>query len=291
MNSIKNKDLINIKNNEKDLSEKNTININYENNKGSINILNITFLDKKEKNNYTWHKHIIYEGKKFYLMNKEKYAIKSNELKYFCNNNNTYKNSTNAKRHSICKCQIIFNKKDNKYYYINGHTNECLNIKNKKYENIGNINKEITKYNEFKNILKDILNKEPLLNFTNFKERAEDIFRENKYEFELKTNTIKNIYYTWRNNSFIFKKYSIFENNLTTNNKIFLRDYINTFIYKSNGNGLYHHEHAIFASPFQINKISASPHLYIDGTFVNPNEFSQLLVILYYDREINKKCP
>ena len=33
-----------------------------------------------------------------------------------------------------------------------GHTNECLNIKNKKYENIGNINKEIIKYNEFKNI-------------------------------------------------------------------------------------------------------------------------------------------
>ena len=65
-------------------------------------------------------------------MNNENYALKSNELKYYCNNNNTYKNSTNWKRHSICKCQIIFNKKDNNYYYINGHTNECLNIKNKK---------------------------------------------------------------------------------------------------------------------------------------------------------------
>ena len=129
-----------------------------------------------------------------------------------------------------------------------------LILKIKKYENIGNINKEITKYNEFKNILKNILNKEPLINFTNFKEKAADIFRKNNYDFDLKLNTIKNIYYTWRNNSFIFKKYSIFENKLTTINKIFLRDYINTFIYKSNGNGVYHHEHAIFASPFLIKK-------------------------------------
>ena len=164
-------------------------------------------------------------------------------------------------------------------------------ITNREYENIGDINNEISKFNEFKNTLIDKLNNEPLLTFTKFKEISSDIYRENKYIFELKVHTLKNIFYSWRNNNFIFKKYSIFENNLTTNNKIFLRDYNNTYLYKANGKGLYHHEHAIFSSPFQINKMAVSPHLYIDGTFIMPNEFAQLLVILYYDKEINKKCP
>ena len=34
-----------------------------------------------------------------------------------------------------------------------------------------------------------------------------------------------------------------------------------------------------------------SPHLYFDATFIQPKDFSQLLVVLYYDNEINKKCP
>jgi hypothetical protein len=72
------------------------------------------------------------------------------------------------------------------------------------------------------------------------------------------------------------------------NNKIFLRDYSNTYLYKANGKGLYHHEHAIFASSFQINKIAVSPHLNFDGTIVMPKDFVKLLVILYYDKEIKK---
>ena len=83
-------------------------------------------------------------------MIKEEYVFKSNEFKYYCNNNNIYKNSTDGKRHSNYKCQFLYIKNQNKYYYINGHTNECLNITNSQYENIGNINDEIRKYNEFK---------------------------------------------------------------------------------------------------------------------------------------------
>ena len=43
----------------------------------------------------------------------------------------------------------------------------CLNITNRQYENIGNINEEITKYNEFKNKLFDNLNNDLLLIFLN----------------------------------------------------------------------------------------------------------------------------
>ena len=83
----------------------------------------------------------------------------------------------------------------------------CLNITNRQYENIGNINEEITKYNEFKNKLFDKLNNDLLLAFPKLKEIASDIYRENQYDFELKVHSLKNIFFSWNNNSFIFKKY------------------------------------------------------------------------------------
>ena len=72
----------------------------------------------------------------------------------------------------------------------------------------------------------------------------------------------------------------MFEHNKTLDNKIFLRDYCNTYIYEENGNKIYNHEHAIFISPFQINKIINSNHLYFDGTYVYPSGFEQLIIVL-----------
>lgn len=43
------------------------------------------------------------------------------------------------------------------------------------------------------------------------------------------------------------------------------------------------HEHVIYISNFIIKKLLYSSHYYIDGTFVIPNGFRQLIVILYYD--------
>jgi len=102
-------------------------------NYGKINKLNITFLDKviyNKNTKITSYKYLIFEGKKFYLMTKPNYFIKNNEYKYYCNNNNTYINSTNGKSHSICKYQIIFNEIYNNYIVINGHghSGQCLII-------------------------------------------------------------------------------------------------------------------------------------------------------------------
>jgi hypothetical protein len=59
-----------------------------------------------------WHKYLEYGNKKFYLMTKPLYVIKNNIYAYYCTNNCTSKNSINGKRHSICKCQIKYNKID-----------------------------------------------------------------------------------------------------------------------------------------------------------------------------------
>ena len=44
-------------------------------------------------------------------------------------------------------------------------------------------------------------------------------------------------------------------------------------------------------SNFFINQLKESYHFYIDGTFIVPAEFTQVLIILYYNHKLNKKFP
>ena len=120
------------------------------------------------KDNY-YYKHLIYGDKKFYLMTKGKYILKIKELNYYCNNNNTTKRSIDWTKHSICKYIIKYNKVDENYYIINGHSDECLSIRKQKYENIQDIDKEITNYNDYKILLTNKLQKDPLITVDEFK--------------------------------------------------------------------------------------------------------------------------
>ena len=76
---------------------------------------------------------------------------------------------------------------------------------------------------------------------------------------------------------------------MANNNKPFLRDYIYKTIYSKDGNSIINHEHVIYISDFYIKKLRESSHFYIDGTFVNPKGFKQLIVILYYDQKFRKE--
>ena len=66
-----------------------------------------------------------------------------------------------------------------------------------------------------------------------------------------------------------------------------MRDYSLTLIYNNN-KPLFQHEHAIFISDYFRRKMRNSSHWYIDGTFVYPKGFKQLIVILYYDDDLKK---
>ena len=50
------------------------------------------------------------------------------------------------------------------------------------------------------------------------------------------------------------------------------------------------HRHIIWASPFFIKKYTI-PGIYIDGTFVHPDKFKQILIILCYDDITKKRYP
>ena len=45
----------------------------------------------------------------------------------------------------------------------------------------------------------------------------------------------------------------------------------------------------IYLSDYFIKKLNTALHFYIEGTFIYPSEFKQLIVILYYDKGINKR--
>ena len=61
--------------------------------------------------------------------------------------------------------------------------------------------------------------------------------------------------------------------------------------YNKSNKSLFQHEHAIFISDYFINKLNTLKHFYIDGTFVFPKGFKQLIVILFLDENINKRFP
>ena len=81
------------------------------------------------------------------------------------------------------------------------------------------------------------------------------------------------------------------ENNLTKDSNFFMRDYTNTLLYNKTGKNQFIHEHMIFVSNFFIRKLNTSKHWYVDGTFVYPKDFSQLIVILYKDENLNRRFP
>ena len=51
------------------------------------------------------------------------------------------------------------------------------------------------------------------------------------------------------------------------------------------------HEHIIYISNFLIKKLQEAIHYYIDGTFIFPKPFKQLIVIQYLDIKNNKRFP
>ena len=73
--------------------------------------------------------------------------------------------------------------------------------------------------------------------------------------------------------------------------KQFMRDYSVTMLYKKNNKDIFQHEHIIFISDYFIKKLNKSEHYYIDGTFIYPSDFRQMIVILYYDNEKQKRFP
>ena len=216
-------------------------------------------------------------------------------LYYYCVNHRTTKTSEilidngNKKRINICNARIKYDKNLDQYCLLENHSKECKELKKEFSINYLEIKEEISNYQNFSDSLKKFMNTNPNITFIDFKKYAQNLYIESNNKFNLPQNYYSNLYYGWRKTSNNFKKYSIFDNQLTKEGTQFLKDYCSTMLYNKSNNTQFEHEHVIYISDYFIKKLNNSSHYYIDGTFIHPPDFKQLIVILYYDEIINKR--
>ena len=191
----------------------------------------------------------------------------------------------------MCNERVYYYKNKKTYYIDWVHSNYCNEIIRKVYNNIADINEEVNNYKEFRESIENYLDKYPLIKYSKFILKANKLYYKKNCNFDIKENTLKNIYYNWRKKSMAYTKFYAFNNNLCKNKKVFLKEYRNLYLYKSNGKKQFNHEHFIFCSDFFINELNKSEHWYIDATFIYPPGFKELIVILYIDKDTNKRFP
>ena len=244
-----------------------------------------------------YYRKLEFSGKKFYLSTKKDELEMNRDLYYYCINHRTTKTSDkidakgNKKRINICDSRIHYNKNRDVYLFLQDHSKECDNLVKEIPTNFLEINKEISNYQEFRKNLKEYLGKNPNTNFNDFKKEADKLYAKNNFQFSIGEHFYSNIYYNWRKLSNAFNKYSIFENQKTLDDKQLLRDFSQTILYNKNNNSTFQHEHIIYISDYFIKKLNKAQHFYIDGTFIFPQDFKQLIVILYLEENINKRMP
>ena len=255
----------------------------------------LTKINKVEDENFTYFKNLIFQEKKFYLITKKDDISKYNNLYYYCSNHRTTKTSEkldlegHKERINICDSKIKYEKDTNRYIFCEDHSERCNEIDKAKITNIIQVEKEINNYQNFTEALKDILNKNPVISFNDFKKNAQNLYYERNLDFKIKNSLYSNLYYNWRKHSNVHSKFSIFDNQITLRGNQFLRDYNVTMAYNKSNKSLFQHEHAIFISDYFIRKLNTSKHFYIDETCVFPKGFRQLIVLLYLDENVNKR--
>ena len=109
--------------------------------------------------------------------------------------------------------------------------------------------------------------------------------------FKINDTFLKNTYY-----NLLKKLYDLNLDNLYEYSKILENgeNFCRTIIIKqliSKQLKLIEHKAIIFFTDFDIKRLIVSEHLLIDGTFVYPHNYSQTIIIMYYDIIIQKMIP
>ena len=138
----------------------------------------LTKLNKFDEENFSYFKNLIFQDKKFYLITKKDEILKYNNSYYYCNNHRTTKTSEkldkdgHKERINIYNSKIKYEKDKDRYIFYQDHSEQCNEIDKAKITNIVQVEKGITNYQNFTEALEDIINKNPLLLFKDFKKRG-----------------------------------------------------------------------------------------------------------------------
>ena len=221
---------------------------------------------------------VLYDGYEFYE-DSHRPNNYPKTINYRCSN---YRKNQRTRTSQFCNALLKRKTEKNTIYFVleKPHSVECLecHTKNKKIETnlIGN-------YNDYINKCFKYLDSTEEYNKKDFKLKLQNIYNENKYDFRLKENTIKNIIGRWKNNSLRFTKYNAIENRFNKNNELILWEYNNIGIFTSNNKFPFPSEYFIWTSDPIIARSRLTNHLFIDGTFHHPIGFEQLLIIIFKD--------
>ena len=234
--------------------------------------------DKLFKINEEIPKEINYEGKLF-IKDRHQGKTNSNEINYRCKNN---RKDERIRKTAFCNA-LIKRKTDKKNVYFtleNQHSKECNDLFIIDLKNETNL---IGNYTDFINKCFAFLDSTEIYNRKEFTVKLLQIYNENKYNFKLKENTIKNIIGRWKNISLRFTKYNAIENKYNKKDELILWDYTNTVIYTSNKKNPISCEYFIWTTDQIIARIRNSQHFFVDATFHHPKGYSQLLIIIFKD--------
>ena len=156
-----------------------------------------------------WFNNIVYEGKKFNIISNFASTQISDKVSYYCSLHRTTKGTEkndNNKRISKCNARIVYIKEESEYYMDLGHQNFCKENNNAFSDKLSDINKEVKNYKAFRRCLFEFLDAHPLVNYKIFKEKAINLYYKILCKFEIKKNTFKNIYNSWKKTSKLFTR-------------------------------------------------------------------------------------
>ena len=161
--------------------------------------------DKSSKN--FCYQNIVYANRKFNMSYTSREALNRENIYYYCKYHRTTKNSSEItnknlkKKISICNAKILYKKNEQMYFWCTDHSEECNRLYNQNISIPSNFKNNINNYEEFKKNLTDYLNKNPIINYTDFLKYATDLYYKIECTFEIKNYTFCNIYYSWRKKS------------------------------------------------------------------------------------------
>ena len=124
-----------------------------------------------------------------------------------------------------------------------------------------------------------------------FKEEFKKIYNNNKFNFPINDNFLSNIITKWKKSSDRFTKMCIFKNKYDYDNRLILRDHRLIPINENNRISTAYYEYIIWGNNENISLMRQSRNFFIDGTFHHPEEFTQLILIMYKDIITSIKIP
>ena len=229
---------------------------------------------------------IYYDGKLFI---KDRHNLKNYpiNINYRCKNYRKYEYSIGRNFcNAIVKRTILA--EEIRYNLTQKHSDDCVKIIVNEIKNDTHI---IESYKDYIDKCKKYLDSTEVYNKQEFTVALQNIYNENKYNFLLKENTIKNIIGSWKKDSLRFTKFNAIINKYNKKNKLILWDQGNTVIYLSNKKNPLTVEYFIWSTESIISRARVANHLFIDATFHHPKDYEELIIIIFKDIIIHEYLP